>query len=203
MLFIFLILLIPLVIVWVYHNIQYKKSGYYQITHNSYWSTRNDKGKFGEYMTYKYLSQYENYGCKFLFNLYIPKENNQTTEIDVIMISPKGIFVFESKNYSGWIFGDEHRRQWCQTLPKGRRRSQKSYFYNPIIQNQTHIKYLSRIINANIPLHSIIVFSDRCVLKNINIENHLIHVINRYMVSATVSAIYNSIPDLILSRKLQ
>lgn len=42
-------------------------------------------------------------------NLYLPKEDGSTTEIDLIMLSETGILVFESKNYSGWIFGDEKR----------------------------------------------------------------------------------------------
>lgn len=39
-----------------------------------------------------------------LRNIYVPY-NGKTSEIDVLMIREKGIFVFESKNYSGWIFG--------------------------------------------------------------------------------------------------
>lgn len=39
-----------------------------------------------------------------------------TYEIDLIMISETGIYVFESKNYSGWIFGDEKQRYWTQIL---------------------------------------------------------------------------------------
>ena len=41
--------------------------------------------------------------CKFLFNLYVPRDNGKTSEIDVIMLHPKGLFVIESKNCSGWI----------------------------------------------------------------------------------------------------
>ena len=38
------------------------------------------------------------------------KEDGETSEVDLIFITQKGIFVFESKNYSGWIFGDEKSR---------------------------------------------------------------------------------------------
>ena len=94
-----------------------------------------NKGRYGEYLIYKYLKGHEINGAMFLFNVYVPKENGETSEIDVIMIHHKGIFVFESKNYSGWIFGSETQRMWTQTLPKGRKRSHKESFYNPIIQN--------------------------------------------------------------------
>ena len=71
-------------------------------------------------MIYKYLKDFENQGAKFLFNIYIPKKGNETTEIDVLMISSKGLFVFESKNYSGWIFGGDNQKYWYQTLPSNR-----------------------------------------------------------------------------------
>ena len=38
---------------------------------------------------------------KILRNVYVPKENGETSEIDVLYITQKGIFVIESKNYSG------------------------------------------------------------------------------------------------------
>jgi hypothetical protein len=61
----------------------------------------------------------------------LSKKDGSTTEIDLIMIDETGIYVFESKNYSGWIFGDEKRKNWVQTLEN----RQKNYFYNPIWQN--------------------------------------------------------------------
>ena len=82
---------------------QYTKCAYYLITKNSPLQLYFDKGKLGEYMTYKRLKNMEREGAKFLFNLYIPKGEDETTEIDVLMLHPKGMFVFESKNYSGWI----------------------------------------------------------------------------------------------------
>ena len=113
------------------------------------------------------LRQYEKNGGKFLFNIYIPKGENGTTEIDVLLITTKGLFVFESKNYSGWIFGDEDKRNWYQTPPQGKGKSRKESFYNPIMQNRTHIKHLKALLGESIPMHSIITFSDRCTLKNV------------------------------------
>ena len=87
-------------------------------------------------------------------------------EIDVMFICQKGIFVFESKNYSGWIFGNEKDQYWTASLAGG----QKNRFYNPIKQNRTHLKWLSNYLNAfdlEVPLFSVIVFSKRCELKKI------------------------------------
>ena len=92
----------------------------------------------------------------------------------MLIIHPKGLFVIESKNYSGWIFGNEKQRQWTQTLPISYGRSHKEYFYNPILQNQTHIRALRLLINDNIPIYSIIAFSDNCTLKKVTVNSDVL-----------------------------
>jgi predicted RNA-binding Zn-ribbon protein involved in translation (DUF1610 family) len=164
---------------------------------------RRDLGRFGEFLTYRYLRKHEKEGAKFLFNLYIPKGEDGTTEIDVLMISPKGLFVFESKNYSGWIFGSEHQPKWYQTLPQGRGKSHKEAFYNPIMQNKTHIKHLKAMLGETIPMHSIITFSDRCTLKNVQVKSTDIHVINRNEVVGVVATIASRQPDILTSAQIQ
>lgn len=42
--------------------------------------------------------------------------------------------------------------------------TQNNYFYNPLKQNATYTKYLDKAVALNIPIYSIIVFSDRCSL---------------------------------------
>lgn len=168
---------------------QYKKTAYYKITGNSYLSMKFDKGKYGEYLTYRALRVYEADGAKFLFNCYLPRDNGETTEIDILMIHKSGIYVFESKNYSGWIFGNEKGKTWTQTLPQGRR-SHKEHFLNPIIQNKLHIKWLKNFIaDDTIPLHSIIVFSERCSLKSIAVFSSDVAVIKRGDIVNTVSKV--------------
>ena len=68
------------------------------------------KGRYGEKMTEWELNLVRLFGRKgyVLRNIYVPKNNGETSEIDVVFITQKGIFVIESKNYSGWIFGDEN-----------------------------------------------------------------------------------------------
>lgn len=161
--FIILVLFLP----FIFDYIKYKKSAYYKITKNSYGLLLINKGLKGEYLIYKQLKHFEDIGAKFLFNLYIPTYKNKTTEIDVVMICRFGIFVFESKNYSGWIFGKENQKYWTQSLHIGYGRTKKEHFYNPIWQNETHVKYLQRIFGKNIPINSIVVFSNSCELKSI------------------------------------
>ena len=179
---------------------QYKRGSYYQTTKRSYASVRNDKGAYGEYLTYKSLEHLEANGARFLFNVYIPRDDGDTTEIDLLMICSKGIFVFESKNYSGWIFGSEEQNSWCQTLTIGRGRSKKIYFYNPILQNRVHVKCLKNFLGDSIPLHSIVVFSDRCTLKSITVTSDDVNIIKRHNVNSTVSEICNRARNVFLSK---
>ncbi len=196
-----LILVIVIILVFYRKNKKYKSSDYYKITKLPYNSVKNDVGKYGEYLIYIHLKHYESLGAKFLFNVYVPKENGETSEIDVLMISPKGLFVFESKNYSGWIFGKEEQKNWYQTLRRGRYDSQKEVFYNPIMQNKTHLKYLKAFLNVEVPMHSIIVFSERCTLMNVQIKSENINVINRNEVCDVVSTVWSQIPDTLLSEE--
>lgn len=155
-------------------NKLYQKSTYFQITKKPLMELRKDKGSYGEYLIYKKLRKYEkNYGGKFLFNCYLPKENGETTEIDVLLILKSGIYVFESKNYSGWIFGDSRKKIWTQVLPQGSgKAARKEHFANPIFQNELHIHCLENYLKRAIPMFSIISFSERCTFKEIDIGNY-------------------------------
>ena len=82
----------------------FKNSNYQHASDHNFWQTFFNKGNKGEYNIYRSLEKVK--GEKLLLtNLYIPKEDGSTTEIDLLMITKSGLFVVESKNYSGWIFG--------------------------------------------------------------------------------------------------
>ena len=152
-------------------------------------------GKHGEKLTERELKLVRILGRKgkILRNVYIPKDNGETTEIDVVYITQKGIFVIESKNYSGWIFGDEKGTYWTVTLPNGH----KNRFYNPVKQNKTHIKWLQAFVGNDVPLFSVIAFSERCELKKIDMESTDVKVIKRDRLYATVRDIWDSHPDVV------
>ena len=164
-----IILFVIFFIPWWVKRYFYKRTTYYAITQTPL--SQLNKGSVGEYLIYKKLKRYEKQGGKFLFNLYLPTTRNGTTEVDVVLIHPKGFFVLESKNYAGWIFGNEVNRTWTQVLPKGRGRdSNKEKFQNPIRQNATHIKYLKRIVGETVPMWSVIVFGDDCTFKDMTVS---------------------------------
>lgn len=129
------------------------------------------KGKTGEYLTYRTLNKIEGYK-KFLFNLRIPFDNNKTTEIDIVMLHNSGIYVLESKNYSGLILGNKTNDKWSEVLGNGQRYT----FYNPVKQNNTHINALKHYLHdSSNYFYSFIVFANETELSNIHIDN----VVNR------------------------
>ncbi|MCR1900049.1 NERD domain-containing protein [Irregularibacter muris] len=156
--------------------IRYKGSTYKITSGNSFFKTVFDKGNYGEFLTFNKLEKLNGHH-KLMTNLYIPKEDGSTTEIDLVMISETGIYVFESKNYSGWIFGDEKQKNWTQTLQN----KQKNKFFNPIWQNKGHIGALKSEVGIDdVDLYkSYIIFSERCTLKKVNVESKNVKVIKR------------------------
>lgn len=165
-LFILGILVITLSVRYVPYILKYNKSNYKYESGVGLFKYLFDTGSFGEALIFFELEKLPMYS-KIMANLYIPTDDG-TTEIDVLYISSSGIYVIESKNYSGWIFGDEKARNWTAVLFKT-----KNKFLNPIWQNKKHIKYLSKVL-VDVQLRSLIVFSERCELKNVNVEDVLV-----------------------------
>lgn len=151
-------------------------------------------GRRGEKLTERELKLVKLLGRdgKVLRNVYVPKDNGETSEIDVLFVTQKGIFVIESKNYSGWVFGNEADRNWTVSLPNG----QKNRFYNPIKQNRSHVKWLAKYLGDNTPLFSVVVFSERCELKKVTVESDDASVVKRDRLYATVRRIWDNAEDV-------
>ena len=133
-------------------------------------------GQFGEFAT-EYALTNKNLDGELvvLKNIYVPTQG-KTTEIDLLMIHEKGFFVFESKNYSGWIFGSADQLNWTQSLQNG----DKNKFYNPIRQNRTHIKALAAFLEKPVSeFVSYIVFSERCTLKKVPADTSDVIIVRR------------------------
>ncbi|PTQ85981.1 nuclease-like protein [Trichococcus patagoniensis] len=154
---------------------QYNDSGYKDASGHSYYDTMTDPGRKGEYLIYRDLERLDGQH-KLLTNVYLPKGDGTTAEIDLIMISETGIYVFESKNFSGWIFGDESSKFWTQSLKGGK----KFRFYNPIWQNKKHISVLQKHLELGSEVfRSYIIFSERCELKKMFVRSPNVKVMNR------------------------
>lgn len=195
-----LVVLILLILV-VKRGREYVNNSYFQITRKQLEDVKEDRGTLGEYLIYKKLKKFEKRGARFLFNVYLPKNDGGTTEIDILMICHQGIVVFESKNYGGWIYGEEFQQKWCQIFPTGDRQEHREYFYNPIMQNRTHIRHLKKIVGAQIHTYSVVVFSEKCKLKNIELENENVYVTKCDDVKDVVSRICNDFSHKLLNKR--
>ncbi|MCR5068174.1 MAG: NERD domain-containing protein [Erysipelotrichaceae bacterium] len=143
--------------IYEYHN-----SEYYKQTRIPYEYLLNDRGKMGEFLIYLSLKNKVSENSRFLFNLYLPKDNGETSEIDVLLIDSTGLYVFESKNYNGWIFGSPTMLKWTQEFGN----KEKHRFYNPILQNKKHCEVLSSTIGiSRQTIFSFIVFGDDCTFR--------------------------------------
>ncbi|KGJ95871.1 nuclease-related domain-containing protein [Colwellia psychrerythraea] len=90
-----------------------------------------------------------------------------TTQIDHIIVSKYGIFVLETKNMKGWIFGSANQKQWTQQIFK-----HKSKFQNPLHQNYKHIKTLEVCLRIKSDaIFSVIIFIGDSTFKTKMPEN--------------------------------
>ncbi len=141
---------------------QFESSRYSYASGNNYQMTMANRGNYGEYLTFLELEKLEG-DKRILSDLYLPIKDGKTTEIDLVMIHPTGIYVIESKNYSGEIYGNETERYWTQYLSGGT----VNKLYNPIWQNRGHLTALSYALGRDYDdyLFSYIVFSEHCDLS--------------------------------------
>ena len=170
---------------------QYNQSIYKTLVNVSMWKVFFNIGYYGEFLTVKALEGISK-NEKFLANIYLNKVNkdDETTEIDVIYINEFGVFVLESKNYSGWIFGTDKSKYWTQTL----NRNAKNKFYNPVFQNAGHISALKATLDSRFDniYKSLIVFSERCKLKNVTVQTPNVYVVKRNHIRHTIKKINQS-----------
>lgn len=125
------------------------------------------KGHFGEFkvnISFKLFLDKQIY--QLIKNVTLPTENG-TTQIDHIIVSKFGIFVIETKNLKGWIFGSENQKQWTQQIFK-----HKNSFQNPLHQNYKHVKTLEKLLDiSSDKMHSLIVFVGDCKFKTMMPDN--------------------------------
>lgn len=119
------------------------------------------KGAIGEKTISSILYFLDKSKYKVINNVVL-QNNEITSQIDHIIISDFGIFVIETKNYKGWILGNENSEYWTQVIYKN-----KQKFYNPIFQNAGHIRVLKNCLKdfPNVDYKSIIVFSTKAEIK--------------------------------------
>jgi len=119
-----------------------------------YLTSPSFKGAVGESRVASRLrSQLDEQAYKILGDLTLPTKGG-TTQIDHVVVSPYGIFVIETKNMKGWIFGGAKQARWTVVLHR-----HKSQFQNPLRQNYKHIKVIQELLGIEMhQLHNVVAF---------------------------------------------
>lgn len=119
------------------------------------------RGWIGEKKTifYLWLSLRNKSYCKF-HNIIFPSKNG-TTQIDHLIVSIYGLFIVETKNIKGWIFGSEKQPDWTQSIY-----GKKYSFQNPLRQTFRQKKILSEFLNLDESnIHTVVYFVGDCKFK--------------------------------------
>ena len=126
-----------------------------------WWNSPKQKGARGERRVAQRLRDGLPEEYRIMNDVYLPLPDGTTTQIDHIVVSQYGIFVVETKTYSGWIFGEEGSREWTQSIYR-----KKSRFQNPIRQNYKHICALADNLGIDKSyFHGVVAFSGDCTFK--------------------------------------
>lgn len=84
------------------------------------------------------------------------------SQIDHIVVCPKGVYTIETKNYQGTIYGNAEKQEWSQVI-----NFHKTLFYNPVKQGRGHSvalnKYLEKCGLNQIWVNTIVVFTEPSV----------------------------------------
>jgi len=105
-----------------------------------------------------------------------------TTQIDHIIVSVYGVFVVETKNMKGWIFGSARQKLWTQKIYK-----HSNKFQNPLHQNYKHVKVLQALLGLeDNQIHSVIAFVGESTFKT-KMPDNVTHGVDyiRYIKSKT------------------
>ena len=93
-------------------------------------------------------------------DLIVPARNG-TTQIDHVLVSVHGIFVIETKNIKGWIFGSPENDNWIQSIY-----GKKRQFQNPMKQNYRHVRCLADYLGVDEKVfNSVVFFIGDCEFK--------------------------------------
>ena len=120
----------------------------------AYLKTPVGKGVLGE-LRVRWMVGKTRPGTRYVLNNYIFMCDGRSVQIDHIVINKNGVFIIETKNYSGRIYGSDDQKRWTQVLAHGK---VKNKIYSPVKQNASHIYKLGRVLGIDAYLTSVVVF---------------------------------------------
>jgi hypothetical protein len=123
------------------------------------------KGRIGEWLVHQRLKQAlpaSHYTVFRDLTLRCATDSGvDTTQIDHVVVSPYGVFVIETKHYSGWIFGAEREPEWTRVHFRSRRK-----FPNPLHQSHMHIRVLQELLELDAEaFHPLVVFAGSAEIR--------------------------------------
>ena len=135
------------------------------------------KGRIGEEKTRRNIRLSLNAKIYQRYHDVILPSSNGTTQIDHLLVSPYGLFLIETKNIDGWIFGSEDRPSWTQSLY-----GQNYSLQNPIRQTYRQKKILSKFLSIDESfIHTVIFFVGDCTFKTPMPSNVIKSGLGRYI----------------------
>lgn len=147
--------------------------------------TNEYRGIQGEITVNNYLSRLIQKDEYLLNNILLPLRNGHKTEIDSILITRKGIFCIEVKNWVGHISGDDYSEFWTQKyddlymIDKQHR--------NPVKQNENHCAVLEKKLNNEFSVKNVVIFPK--IEDRTNLYSNSTYELNDFI------KFYNNLPD--------
>ena len=111
-----------------------------------------------------------------LANVLLPLKNGHKTEIDCILISRKGVFCIETKNWVGHIRGNDEDEYWVQKYDDPYKSNREHR--NPVMQNQDHCEILERKLDGKYNVANIVIFAK--IGFNLGVDSKYAYTINEF-----------------------
>ena len=125
------------------------------------------KGVLGEFQVNVMAKLFLDKQIYTLFKNVTLATEDGTTQIDHVIVSRFGVFVIETKNMKGWIFGSPQQKTWTQKIYR-----HTSKFQNPLHQNYKHTQTLQTALELEPDkVFSLVVFIGDSTFKTTMPEN--------------------------------
>ena len=165
-----IILIVAIISVTKKENGDYKDGGGSQLGGNErvpFFAPQNERaGLIGENIINNHLRLLLRNDEYLLTNVLLPVNGDFKTEIECIIVSRKGIFCIEIKNWVGHLFGNDEDEYWIQKYddPHMTDRNHR----NPVLQNLNHSKALNRKLNNKYMIDNVVILTGYDDIENVH-----------------------------------
>ncbi|MBR6934058.1 MAG: NERD domain-containing protein [Clostridia bacterium] len=104
-------------------------------------------GRQGEKIATEIIKQYLNEEDRLLTNIVVTYKGHMT-ELDNVVINPRGVYIIEVKNLSGELVGKENDKEWLKVKTTAAGNTYEKTVKNPIAQVKRQIYILANFLEA-------------------------------------------------------